>query len=46
MIENGEDIKPPKVMTSKSLKMLQEFYHDDFINFGYDFDDLAGIKVT
>ena len=46
MIDKGLGIEPTKVMSSKSLKMLQKFYHDDFVNFGYDFDELAGFKIT
>lgn len=46
MINRGLGIEPPRVMSTESFKMLQEFYYDDFINFGYDFDDVGDFKIT
>ena len=46
IIEKEGEFRPPKEMSGESLKKIQEFYRDDFINFGYDFDDHAGFKIT
>lgn len=46
MIRCVGDSTPPRTMSPLSLKRLRELYHDDFINFGYDFDDLAGFEIT
>lgn len=46
LIKKEGHYKPPKVMNSKSLKILQEFYRDDFVNFGYDIEDFGDFKIT
>jgi chondroitin 4-sulfotransferase 11 len=39
-----ESIK--KEMSYSTIKKIQEFYRDDFINFGYDIEDFGDFKIT
>ena len=38
-----ESIK--KEMSYSTIKKIQEFYRDDFVNFGYDIEDFGGFKI-